>query len=166
METNCYPTFSRNYWRKAKIELRQYRRDFSDYSIHFQLLYFRPLEDLISFISCGWGSLLHLPQGTTTPRFLSNQNPPLGENSYHSFYETTENWKEGDFLVAHAFDRELSSDKKQSEDFELALKSIISNHQQLSAQTQAEEIINDLSNTLPSLIKSSPKSVITIQRII
>ena len=131
----------------------------------FQLLYLSPIKDQFSFISCGCGSLLHLPTGTKTPRFLSNQNPPLGENLHHGFYETTENWTEGDLLIAHSFDSALSREKHGT-DFEEALKSIVSENLPLSAQSQAEAILNEVAKTFPTLVESSPKTLLSIQRIV
>jgi len=84
----------------------------------FQLLYLTPNDNRFSFISCGYGSLLHLGIGQKTPHLLANQNPPLGENPHHDFYETTENWTEGDLLVAHTF-------KTEGEKFENALVDIV-----------------------------------------
>lgn len=123
----------------------------------FQLLYLVPLENQFSFISCGFGSLLHLSRGNKTPRFLGNQNPRLGKDLNHSFYETTENWTEGDLLIAHSFDA--------GESFESALKAIVEEHLQLSAQMQAEGILNGIAKAFPVIVESSPKTVLTIQRI-
>lgn len=131
----------------------------------FQLLYLTPLENQFSFISCGRGSLLHLPLGTQTLRFLSNQNPPLGENPHHEFYETSENWKEGDLLITHSFDTNFSTEK-QNNDFEDALKPIVEAHLQLSAQSQSEAILSTLMQSFPKLIESCPQKLLSIQRIV
>ena len=108
---------------------------------------------------------MHLPLGTKTPRFLGNQNPPLGEDLNHGFYETTENWTEGDLLISHSFDTELSTEK-HGEDFEDALKGIVGENLQLSAQSQAEGILNSIAKTFPSIVEASPKTVLTIHRIV
>jgi len=131
----------------------------------FQLLYLAPSTNQFSFISCGCGALMHLPLGTKDPRFLANQNPPLGEDLNHGFYETTENWTEGDLLISHSFDTELSSEK-HGQDFEDALKGIVEENLQLSAQSQAEGILNGVAKTFPTLVESSPKTVLTIHRIV
>lgn len=130
----------------------------------FQLLYLMPSTNQFSFVSCGCGSLLHLSVGSKTPRFLANQNPPLGENPNHDFYETTENWSEGDLLIAHSFDTELNT-KQHDQDFEEALQVIVKDHLQLSAQAQAEGILNSIAKTFPTLVSTSPKTVLSIQRI-
>lgn len=130
----------------------------------FQLLYLTPSTNQFSFISCGCGSLLHLQLGSKEPRFLTNQNPSLGIDPNHGFYETTESWTEGDHLIAHSFDTEISS-SKHGEDFEDALRHIIIKNLQFSAQVQAEKILNDIACTFPNIVKASPKTILTIQRI-
>jgi len=140
---------------------------FSEKKVHFifQLLYLSPIKDQYSFISCGHGSLLHLPTEAKEIRFLSNQNPPLGENPYHAFCETTENWNEEDLLVVYPFD--VASSKKKDEDHvEKMLKSIIDEQLSLSAQSQAKAILNKISQTFPKLIKKHPTTpLLLIQRI-
>lgn len=130
----------------------------------FQLLYLSPSINQFSFISCGCGALIHFPLGAKTPRFLSNQNPPLGKDLNHGFYETTENWTEGDLLVAHSFETEIAKVKRGA-DFENALASIVQDHLQLSANAQAEGILETIIQKFPTLATSSPKNVLTIQRI-
>jgi len=127
----------------------------------FQLLYFSPLEDQFSFISCGSGSLIHLPVDTQRARFFSKQNPPLGDAPYHDFYETTENWSEGDLLILHPFDIE-----KYEKDFEEKLQSIINEHRTLSAQSQVEAVFTSINRVFPDLVKTSlTTSLLSIQRI-
>ncbi len=131
----------------------------------FQLLYLSPSTNQFSFISCGCGALMHLSQGNTPPRFLANQNPPLGEDPNHGFYETTENWTEGDLLIAHSFDTDLSTEK-HGEDFEDGLKGIVLESLQLSVQAQAEGILNGIAKAFPAVVEISPKTVLTIHRIV
>ncbi|MBF5059377.1 protein kinase domain-containing protein [Candidatus Neptunochlamydia vexilliferae] len=122
----------------------------------FELLYLSPQKNTFSFIACGAGSLIHLGGGA--PRFLSNQNPPLGKNPTHSFYETTENWIEGDQLIVHSFAQE-------GEGFENALAKIIEESLQLSSQAQADAISNGALKKIGATIDAAPKTVLTIQRI-
>lgn len=130
----------------------------------FQLLHLSPSTNQFSFITCGCGSLIHLQLGSKEPRFLSNQNPPIGEDPNHGFYETTESWTEGDNLIAHSFDTALSS-MKHGEDFEDALRHITLENMQLSAQAQADAILQGIAKTFPSIVEALPKTVLTIQRI-
>jgi len=136
----------------------------SDIEFLFQLLYLTPSSNQFSFISCGLGSLLHLQLGSKEPRVLANQNPPLGKDPNHGFYETTESWTEGDYLIAHGFDGDIESEKGRAE-FEEALFAIINKNLQLAAQAQAEAILNDVANTFPKLAEKSSKTVLTVHRI-
>ncbi len=122
----------------------------------FELLHLSPQKNTFSFISCGSGSLIHL--GSGAPRFLSNQNPPLGKNKNHSFYETTENWVEGDQLIVHSF-------AQGGEDFERGLAKIIEESLQLSAQSQADAILSGIVKKFGAAIDAAPKTVLTLQRI-
>lgn len=131
----------------------------------FQLLYLCPSTNQFSFISCGCGALVHLSLYAKTPRFLESQNPPLGEDPNHGFYETTENWTEGDLLIAHSFDTKIST-VKHGEDFEDALCSIVQDNLQLSAKAQAEGILNGIAKAFPAVVEASPKTVLTIHRIV
>lgn len=108
---------------------------------------------------------MHLPLSAKTPRFLANQNPPLGEDPNHGFYETTENWTEGDLLIAPFFDTEIST-VKHGKDFEDALKAIVKESLQLSAKAQAEAILNGIAKAFPAIVEASPKTVLTIHRIV
>ncbi|MCB1109397.1 MAG: protein kinase [Chlamydiia bacterium] len=130
----------------------------------FQLLTLSPSTNQFSFISCGCGSLLHLQLGSQTPRFLPNQNPPLGKDPNHGFYETTESWTEGDHLIVHSFDATVDSEK-HGQEFEDALCHIVNKNLQLSAQSQAEALINDVAQIFPQIAQASPKTVLAIQRI-
>ncbi|MDJ0651632.1 MAG: protein kinase [Simkaniaceae bacterium] len=131
----------------------------------FQLLYLAPSTNQFSFISCGCGTLMHLPIGANSPRFLANQNPRLGEELDHRFYETTESWTEGDLLIVHFFDTALLSEK-HNQDFEDALKEIVRKTLQFSVQSQAEEILNSVAEVFPTLVEDYPKTVLTIHRIL
>lgn len=130
----------------------------------FHLLHLVPLQNQFSFISCGFQPLIHLSAGHKEPRFLSNQNPPLGTDLHHGFYETTENWNEGDTLLVHSFLTEGESEKA-SKNLEEALQRALPSFMQLSAQTQAEGLSAELEKTTDSSNKELPHAVLTIQRI-
>ena len=130
----------------------------------FQLLHLIPLKNQFSFISCGCGSLLHYSFSNKKPRFLSNQNPPLGEKLYHGFYETTDNWQEKDVLIAHSFDNQLFNNSHEK-NFDSALEAIVKNNINLAAQPQANTILNQLAQTFPNVVRSSPKTLLSVQRI-
>ena len=131
----------------------------------FRLLFLAPSTNRFSFIYCGAATLIHLPLAVKTPRFLANQNPPLGQSPNHGFYETTENWTEGDLLISHSFDAALSTEK-QGQALEDALQGIVKKTLSLSAQSQAEGILSGMTKTFPALAEAHNKTVLTIHRII
>jgi len=131
----------------------------------FQLLYLCPSTNQFSFISCGSGALIHLPSSAQEPRFLANQNPPLGKDPNHGFYETTENWTEGDLLIAHFFDTKIGI-APHERNFEKALQAMIQENLQLSAKAQGEHLLNGIRRGFPTLFEASPKTVLTLHRIV
>ncbi|MEM8727687.1 MAG: protein kinase [Chlamydiota bacterium] len=136
-----------------------------DSNFILKLLYLSPSINRFSSIACGGAPLMHLPIETKTPHFLANQNPPLGQELNHEFYETTESWTEGDLLVSHSFDTEFSSEKDHR-NFEDGLKKVVEENLPLSAQSQAREILRGVAETFPIFAEVSPKIVLTIHRII
>jgi len=130
----------------------------------FAALYLTPLEDQFSYISCGFAPLLHLPNATGKPRFLNNNNPLLGLDPNHGFYETTDNWAESDLLLFHSFNTKIAS-KEEVPNLDTTIQTILSTHLQLSAQNQADNLLKDLSTEGKILLDKYPKSVMTIQRL-
>lgn len=126
----------------------------------FHLLHLSPSDNQFSFISCGFEPLIHLPSESSAPRFLSNENPLLGTDPHHGFFETTENWNEGDILIVHSFHSKVAEQKEASK-LEETIRSALPSFLQLSAQTQAEGLAAELMKTT----SSSHHAVLTIQRI-
>jgi len=133
-------------------------------SFAFHLLHLIPADNQFSFISCGFQPLIHLTGGSSTPRFLANQNPLLGTDPHHGFYETTENWNEGDILIVHSFHTDLF-ETKESEKLEETIRVALPSFMQLSAQTQAEGLSTELTKVTTSPTQDIPHAVLTIQRI-
>ena len=129
----------------------------------FCLLYLIPTSNQFIFISCGHGQLVHIPLETKTARFLTNENPLLGTSLSTKFYETTENWKEGDLLIAPFFQANASEKK---ETFESLLHKVIKKNLHLSAQSQAEEILNAMTKNGTPPLEKLYKNILAIQRII
>ena len=102
--------------------------------------------------------LVHVAADSSQIRLLANDNPLLGADRRHQFYEVTENWGEGDLLVLHSFNPEKT-------DQPFPLQTIIPPHLQLSAQSQAEAILRDLTQVPTALSHNDHSIVFTIQRI-
>ena len=130
-----------------------------EYFFGCHVLHVLPQEDQFSYISCGFESLLHLPAESSSIRFLNNNNPLLGQDPNHQFLETTDNLNEGDLLLLHTFDM------KNPKTFENELQTILFQNLQLSAQNQAEKVLEELSKTLKLSPDTSAKAILCIQRI-
>ncbi len=120
-----------------------------------------PLEDTLSCLLCGMPPLLHLPQGSSSLRSLSNNNRHLGASRRAEFSQTTDNWELGDLLVLHS----LSLPQEQ-ESLSRSLEESILTHQLLSAPRQAEAILKGISSSPAYALVTSPKALLCIQRIL
>lgn len=114
-----------------------------------------PFNDELFFISCGLGGLIHISQGSTQPKKLSNDNPYLGKDAGKEFFETRNNWAIGDTLAFHSLDASLEDTLIES----------LSENILLSAQGQAEAILKKTSSHPLFPQHKTPKVLITIQRI-
>jgi len=123
-----------------------------------------PLNDQVTYISCGFGDLLHVPQGHSSARKLSSQNDLLGVSATTEFSETCDNWNAGDLLILHSLHLNKDAPSPQVDQLGDALNSAVSENLLLSAQRQAEAIFKMTSAALASV--PYPKAMITIQRII
>jgi len=130
----------------------------------FHLLHLLPAENQFSFISCGFQPITHVTSGNTSPRFLSNQNPLLGSTPNHEFYETSENWAEGDTLIVHSFATDLL-EKKEWHPLDKTIEAALPSFRQLSAQTQAEGLSTELLKVTQNSAEKSAHAVLTIERI-
>ncbi len=127
----------------------------------FHLLHLIPESNQFSFISCGFQPLIHLSFNSVTPRFLKTQNPLLGTHSHYDFYKTTENYGEGDMLIAHSL-APVSPQANEEKKFEETVEEVLPSLTSLSAQTQAENLAKVLATSSRS---ERPHSVLTIHHI-
>lgn len=70
-------------------------------AFHFSFLLLTPDKNLLSFVSCNNGHLIHVPEGSHALRQLTTPNPSLGVDPNTSFLETADNWSPGDLLILH-----------------------------------------------------------------
>lgn len=127
------------------------------------LVFLDPLQDLATYLSCGFDALLHLPQGTSKARKLTASNPLLGADPTAKFSETKDNWTVGDLLVLHS----LAAKKAPEEEapYESVLMAALEDNILLSAQRQAEAILKRTSSAPAFQQLLYPKALITVQRI-
>ena len=111
------------------------------------LLLLNPEKDQLTFVSCGYSNLWHIPDGSKKVRTLATPNPLLGADPNATLLETADNWNSSDTLVL------VSGPYKPDEHF-------LQTDLLLSPQPQAEHILERLT--------SSPKrasAVVSIHRI-
>ncbi|HEY2810746.1 MAG TPA: protein kinase [Rhabdochlamydiaceae bacterium] len=135
--------------------------------LHFalSLLLLDPLENMLTYASCGLNALFHIPQGSTHPRGLRSHNPLLGFDIHSSFSEIVDNWNPGDMLILDSL--ALPSDSLEQERAQMndALIEAIRENLALSAQRQAEFILKKVS-AFPLFAQIRyPKALLCIQRI-
>ncbi len=130
-------------------------QDFLNQKFSFSFLRLSPRTDQLSYISCGLGGLIHIPQGSIKPRKLSSQNPVLGLDPNVEFAETIDNWEVGDMLTLHSLDAA----------FESILFQAISENTLLSAQGQAEAIFKKAAQHSAFATQKNPKILIALQRL-
>ena len=123
-----------------------------------------PFNDQLTFISCGLGSLFHVPQGGTLPRKLQSENLALGVELNADFFETTDNWNVGDTLILHTIETTEVATHEQSE-LETQLFDAIVENLSLSARRQSEAIFKRLSIVPAFALQKHSKALICIQRI-
>lgn len=127
-------------------------------SFLFYAFHLKAAHNQASFVSCGFPPLIHHAADSTQMRLLTNENPLLGMDRQHQFYEVTENWHEGDLFVLHSF-----QSKQPAALF--PPKEMMSSHLPLAAQPQAEAMLRDFMQTSIPLSDNHHGMVLTIQRI-
>ncbi|MDE3045248.1 MAG: protein kinase [Verrucomicrobiota bacterium] len=93
------------------------------------LLLLNSEKDNLTFVSCGYSSLWHIPEGSKKVRILSTPNPPLGSQPQINLLETADNWNSGDTLL-------LTTSSQKPDELPLLL----------SPQPQAEQILEQISS--------------------
>jgi eukaryotic-like serine/threonine-protein kinase len=134
------------------------------FALNFVLL--DPLRDLVTYISCGFDSLLHIPQGQAKSRKLSSENPLLGASMTAEFSETTDNWNAGDILFLHSLALAQESTPQEKDQLDQSMSGAIAENLLLSAQRQTEAILKKVSSVPVFPLIPYPKILISIQRII
>lgn len=112
------------------------------------LLLLNPDKDLLSFVSCGYSPLWHIPEGSKKIRSLSTPNPQLGADPNATLLETADNWHSGDTLIL------CPSRKAEEPPTDLSSEDFL-----LSAQHQAERMLQRYPQ------QKRPSAILSIHRI-
>jgi predicted Ser/Thr protein kinase len=140
--------------------------DLLNNKIAMSLLLLDPMADTATYISCGFGDLLHIPDGQTAPRKLSSQNDLLGVSTTTEFAATSDSWDAGDILIFHSLSLAQESTLEQRKQLSQSLDEAVAENVLLSAPRQSEAILKkvSLSPAYPHLFY--PKALFAIQRIV
>jgi serine/threonine protein kinase len=131
------------------------KEDWIGQKFSLAFLKINPLLETLSLTTCGLGGLIHVPQGSTSPRKLSSHNPLIGQESNTEFFVTVDNWSMGDMLTFYSLEPTMEN----------YLLEAIAENTLLSAQAQAEAIIKKAATHASFSLQKNPKVLITIQRI-
>jgi serine/threonine protein kinase len=118
------------------------------------LLFLNPDKDQLSFISCNYTELWHIPDGSEKVRSLATPNLALGADPAATLLETADNWNSGDTLILHSLGLAPNKGKEAP----------LAEHLLLSAQNQAEKVLETLraqKKTLPQ----RASAVLSIHRV-
>jgi len=116
-----------------------------------------PFQDKLSYISCGDGSLYHLPIDSLTPRKVASQNLSIGFDSAADFFETEDNWNIGDLLLLHSCEMDAPLEK--------ILFASLMEYRNIATMRQAEAISKRLNFTSSPLLQKKAHALLTLQRI-
>ncbi len=133
------------------------------FALSFLLL--DPLQEQLSYISCGLGRLIHLAPGGAEPRFLAAQNSPLGIQLPGDFSETLDNWNVGDLLFLHSLETAFPQEEPARKELEAHLSLAISESSILSTDRQAETVLRRMTSFPSIASQRCPKVLIAIRRI-
>lgn len=131
---------------------------------NFNYLVFKPKENIIDYVSCGPGSLWHVPMNTTTPFACPSLPVPLGVNPLCGFEQTSIPWNPGDLILIHT----LSTYGPQGE-IEMTYDAtdfaqVILDNLKISPQQQVENILRKIRMTATDLIRNRMVTLICIKR--
>lgn len=121
------------------------------------LLLLNAEKDQLSFVSCNYSSLWHIPEGGSKVRMLNTPNPSLGVNPNATLLETADNWNTGDTLILYSSHPDLPKSEEMTGNW-------IGESLLLSPQAQADQLLKKLRAQ-----RSSPpqkaSAVLSIQRL-
>jgi hypothetical protein len=104
-----------------------------------------------------------VPAGETG-KTVYNSHPPLSEPDGGDVSETGEPWKVGDVILYHNLLSETNDTPERKEALETYLRQILKEQMFLSAQSQADALVKEISRTSFSPQNTQMKVLFSIQR--
>lgn len=128
----------------------------------FSFLTLNAREETLSYISCGYSPLWHLPAGAKMPRRLSADNIALGIVSPLEPLEVTANWNVGDTLILHTFQAGLAKGVEQIESDESQFVEALKENMLLSPKQLVEAIYRKVSKRDERAYFERPVTLISV----
>ncbi|MBS0629844.1 MAG: protein kinase [Verrucomicrobia bacterium] len=126
-------------------------------SFSLSILKLIPYNDTLSLLCCGPSvPLLHVPQGSNSPRTIHSENRLIGENMNASFAETVDTFNDGDLLLLTNLPKEP---------FEKPLLHTLSKNVLLSPHRLCDVTLEAAAAQESYAHLRHPKVVVTLQRI-
>lgn len=121
-----------------------------------------PKQNQFRYLSCGYGSLWHVPNGVDTPKKIAADNIALGIDADAKFLEVTQTWNVGDILILNTFatTQAKAAHAFSETDFQ---KTLIENLYK-PPQKQVEIIFHKALATMAKTIEDRNLSIISILR--
>ncbi|MBS0628336.1 MAG: protein kinase, partial [Verrucomicrobia bacterium] len=126
-------------------------------------LHLNPIEGSAHFYNSGLSQILYTPAGNQS-QILYNSHPLLTHTSTE-FTETSTNWNIGDVIIYHNFISEEKDSTERKESIETHLSNLLQKQMFHSAQSQADILVKELSETSFFPKDAQTKVLFSIQRI-
>ena len=123
-----------------------------------------PKTEEYRFISCGYGSLWHIPEGREIAEKITTENIAIGVEANIQFVEISGKWKSGETLIMTSFAALESEDSKESNYTENILRHMISENFKKPADLMAEGLMLKVRLTSARSLFDRPLVFITVQR--
>jgi serine/threonine protein kinase len=132
--------------------------------IGFSYLVLDPLQNSISFYNAGLSQLVYTQAGQRS-KILYNANPLLSSGKESEIAEITETWNVGDVILYHNLTSEERDPPEHTQSVESYLQKILQEQLFLSAQSQADTLIEELSRSPFFPPNAQTKVLFSIQRL-
>lgn len=129
----------------------------------FSYLHLSPIEGKVHFYNSGLSQIIYTPAGEKS-HTLYNSHPPLTQTSTE-FTETSENWNIGDVIIYHDFILEEKDSIERKEAVENHLVTVLQKQMFHSAQSQADILVKELSQSSLFPKDEQTKVLFSIQRV-
>lgn len=140
-------------------------KQFEDIFFNLNIVVLNPIKHQLKFLSCGFGSLWHMPLGLSEVRKLTTDNIALGISEEIEFIEIQSNWNIGDRIVLHNFRAVKSTlDKEDTGLSEEAFQEALKDTLYLSPQKQVDAILRKMTPASETSLVDKPTTLISISR--